>query len=344
MKRMHFLPALLAPVALSLALPAFAQHHAPPGSTGHADHPAAAAPAADHAAMGHAAPATSAGQEAARTAPAAADAIDHSSMDHSSMDDSSMDHSGMDPAAMGQGTPTAGLPKTPIPVPTAADRAAAAPPAGGHPMHGEGVHSLVLFNRLEAFDADPGSGLAWEGEAWIGTDLDRLWLRTEGERHDGRTGGDVEALYGRAVARWWDVVVGIRHDLGPGPSQDFLAVGAMGVAPYKFEVAATAYAGRGGQGALRLEAEYDVLLTNRLVLQPLVEADAYRRTDPSRGIGSGLATAEAGLRLRYEVTRRFAPYAGLVREWAFGRTAALRRAEGEAASDTRLVAGVRVWF
>jgi copper resistance protein B len=241
--------------------------------------------------------------------------------------------------------PATDQPVTPIPVLTDADRAAAQPPANDHAVHDNGIFHFVQLNRLEAFDADGGNGLEWEGQAWIGRDRNKLWLRSEGERVDGHTeSADLEALYGRAIAPWWDVVAGVRHDFKPGASQDFAAIGVMGVAPYKFEVEATAYVGQGGQTAARLEAEYELLLTNRLILQPLVEVNAYGQNDARRSIGSGLSTTEAGVRLRYEITRQFAPYIGVVREWSFGRTADFRRDEGETANDTRVVAGVRLWF
>jgi copper resistance protein B len=217
-------------------------------------------------------------------------------------------------------------------------------PAGGHAAHDDGIFRYVAVDRLEGWDGDPG-GLAWEAHAWIGTDLDRLWLRSEGEHRGGRSErASFEALYGRAVAPWWDLLVGVRHDDAPGPARDFAAIGVAGVAPGKFDVAATTYLGTAGQAALRLEVSYDILLTQRLVLQPLVEINAYRRDDARRGIGSGLSTAEAGLRLRYDITRQFAPYVGWVRERAFGQTAALRRADGEEGEDARFVAGVRFWF
>lgn len=292
----------------------------------------AAAEAVDHAAMGHAAP------EQERT-----EAVDHAAMGH---DVSQETPQPMDHAAMGHDMPhPADQPVTPIPVLTDADRAAAVPPSHGHPAHDNSLQSFVLFNRLEGFDADEGTGFEWEGQAWIGTDLNKLWLRSEGERAGGHTeAADLEVLYGRAFARWWDVVAGVRHDFKPGASQDFAAIGIMGVAPYKFEVEATAYVGQSGQTAARLEAEYETLLTNRLILQPLVELNFYGQNDEQRGIGSGLSTAEAGLRLRYEITRQFAPYVGVVREWSFGRTADFRRDEGEEINDTRFVAGVRIWF
>lgn len=253
----------------------------------------------------------------------------------------------VDHAAMGHGPPTTAPaePRTPIPPVTDEDRDAAMPPPQGHPAHDDTIQRFVLLDRLEAWDADPGIGLAWEGQGWIGTDLDRLWLRSEGERVDGQTdSADLEVLYGRSIARWWDVVAGIRHDFKPGASQSFAAIGVMGLAPYKFEIEATGYIGESGQTAARFEIEYETLLTNRLILQPLIEVDFHGQNDELRGIGSGLSTAEAGLRLRYEITRQFAPYIGVAHERAFGRTADFRRAEGEGSDDTRVVMGVRVWF
>lgn len=257
------------------------------------------------------------------------------------------DHVVMNHAAMSHGDESAApsQPRTPIPVVTDADRAAAAPPSDAHPAHDNSIQYYVLLDRLEGWDAEPGAGSAWALQGWLGTDLNRLWLRSEGERIDGRTeSADLEVLYGRSVARWWDVVAGIRHDFNPGGSQDFAAIGVMGLAPYLFEVQATGYIGQSGQTAARVEVEYEMLLTNRLVLQPVIEVDFYGRDDERRGIGSGLSTAEAGLRLRYEITRRFVPYVGIVHERAFGGTADLRREEGEEVDDTRLVAGFRIWF
>jgi copper resistance protein B len=118
----------------------------------------------------------------------------------------------------------------------------------------------------------------------------------------------------------------------------------MGLAPYKFEVEATGYVGESGQTAARFEVEYETLLTNRLILQPQIEANVHGKSDERRAIGAGLSTAEVGLRLRYEITRQFAPYIGIIHERAFGRTADFRRADGEDSDDTRVVAGFRIWF
>ena len=300
---------------------------------GHDAAPAKTSPQTmDHAAMGHETPQTD-------------EPVDHAAMGHE-MPAAKKPVQAMDHAAMGH-TMTApdNAPRTPVPAVTDADRAAAFAYADNHAVHDNTIQRYFLIDRLEGFDTDDGAGQAWEAQSWIGTDLNKVWLRSEGERAGGHTeAADLEVLYGRAFARWWDVVAGVRHDFKPGDSQDFLAIGVMGLAPYKFEVEATAYLGERGQTAARFEVEYETLLTNRLILQPLVELNLHGKDDPSRGIGSGLSTAEAGVRLRYEFTRQFAPYIGIVHERAFGRTADFRRDDGEDTSDTRLVAGVRIWF
>jgi copper resistance protein B len=274
--------------------------------------------------------------------------IDHSGMDHSTMDHSGTDHSTMDHSTMAHpqaDIPAIAAPREPIPGLTNADRRAAFPDVGGHAAHDNAIHRYLLVDRLEGWDAEPGRGLGWELQGWAGTDLDRAWLRSEGERSDGSTeAASVELLYGRSVAPWWDLVAGVRHDLAPGDSQTHAAVGIMGLAPRMFEVEATAYLSERGRLSATVEVEYELLLTNRLILQPVLEADWHGSDDPSRGVGSGLGTAEAGLRLRYEIDRRFAPYLGVVHERAFGRTADQRREDGEGTRDTRVVLGVRVWF
>lgn len=239
------------------------------------------------------------------------------------------------------------LAQEPVPVPTDAERAAAFPRLRHEGMQhaSEGSTGYLLFNRFEAADADSGSSQAWEASGWYGGDIHRLWIRSEGERSGGRTGSaDLELLYGRAIAPWWDLLAGVRHDFAPGRSQDWFAVGVQGLAPYLVEVSATAYLGGSGRSMLAVEAEYELLLSNRLILQPVIEARAYGRADPGRGTGSGLATVEAGLRLRYEFNRQFAPYIGVSHERSFGDTARLRRETGGHARDTQLVAGIRFWF
>jgi copper resistance protein B len=231
---------------------------------------------------------------------------------------------------------------------TAEARAEAFPDLGGMHAHDtmleSPVNTLVRLDELEGQDADEEI-LKWDLDAWFGRELDRLWLRSEGERSGGGTeAAELELLWGRSYAPWWTFVAGAREDLEPGPGRTWAAVGIQGLSPYRFEIEATAYVSEGGDTAARVEVRCEVLFTNRLILQPLIELDWYGQDDAAAGIGSGLASGELGLRLRYEIRREVAPYIGLVRAKSFGATADNVRAAGGDADDTRLVAGVRLWF
>jgi copper resistance protein B len=204
---------------------------------------------------------------------------------------------------------------------------------------------MVIFDRLEWRDADGANLLGWDAQAWYGGDYHKVWLKPEGERAGGRTeDARAELLWDRIVARWWSVQAGARRDFGAGPTRTWATVGIQGLAPQWFHIDAALYVGDQGRTAARFAAEYELLLTQRLILQPRLEMNLHGKSDPQRGLGSGLTSLEIGLRLRYEFRREFAPYLGLTSSRAFGGTADMRQADGEAISDTCLVAGVRVWF
>lgn len=240
------------------------------------------------------------------------------------------------------GTP----PKTGLPPITEEDRKAAFPELNGqHTVHDEAIHYFVLFDQFEWQMGDGVTGISWDNKGWIGGDVNRFWFRTEGEGESADLeSAQAHALYGRAIHRWWDVVVGVRQDLRPGPAQTWAAIGLQGLAPYFFEVEATAYVGESGRTHFRFESEYELLLTNRLILQPVAELEIYGKSEPERGIGAGLSSADAGLRLRYEFRREFAPYLGVTWNRKFFGTADLAEAAGEDTSGARLALGVRVWF
>lgn len=255
-----------------------------------------------------------------------------------------MDHSQMQGMAPAKPAATSHS-RTPIPVLTDADRAAVYNAPGGHKVHDSGLNSLFVINQLEWQGSDDGNALGWDVNGWVGGDIDRLWLRTEGERAKGKTEkAEVQALWGHAISPWWDVVAGMRQDFKPGDSQTWAAFGLQGMVLYNFEAEATLFVGDGGQSAARLEGDYDILLTNQLVLQPTAEANFYGKNDPGRGIGSGLADTELGVRLRYEIRREFAPYVGVTWNRAYGQTAEYARDEGEDRNEVRWVLGVRLWF
>ncbi len=202
-----------------------------------------------------------------------------------------------------------------------------------------------MLNQFEVRGAEGSDPLILDGQAWIGRDLNKLWLKTEVEQVSGETEeAELQTLYSRAVAPYWDLQAGWRHDFRPKPARDWLAVGVEGLAPYWFEVDVAAFVGEDGRTAARLEAEYELLFTQRLVLSPEIELNLYGKDDPETGVGSGLSDMELGLRLRYEIRREFAPYFGVVWVKKFGGTADLARAEGEGTGDVQLLAGIRAWF
>jgi len=204
----------------------------------------------------------------------------------------------------------------------------------------------VLVDRLEYVRARGHEWAAYEGEAWYGTTYDRAVIKAEGEVASGKLAeSKTQLLWRHALSTFWDTELGLRFDHGHAePNRQWLAVGFKGLAPYWFEVDATAYAGPGGRTALGLKAEYDILLTRKLYLQPSVELNLYGKRDAQRGIGSGLADGTAGLRLKYEITRQLVPYVGV--EWAstFGKTADYAREAGEPRHETRFVAGMSLRF
>jgi len=218
-------------------------------------------------------------------------------------------------------------------------------PLDGHAMHDNDWHGLFTVDRIEFSTPGHDVALAWEVEAWTGTDVNRLWLRSDGERSEGDTEhASVELLAGRSVTPWWDIVAGLRHDFGVPATRDFLAAGIQGLAPYWIELAATAYLGEDSRTAVRIELGHDLLITNRLILQSHLQADAWGKDDVPNAIAAGPSMLEAGLRMRFEFTRRFAPYIGLSHQRALADTARLHRRLGMPVAETQWVAGLRTWF
>jgi copper resistance protein B len=218
-------------------------------------------------------------------------------------------------------------------------------PAQAHDMGGDELYSAVMLDRLETRNGKAGNSSYWEGQGWLGGDLDKAWFKTQGELRQGQAqGADAELLYSRALAPYWDAQAGARHDLAYGnrPARDWLAFAFKGLAPYQFDVDASAYLGHGG--AARLKSGYTLLLTQRLALLPELEANFYGRADPARAIGPGLSNLDLTLRLRYEISREFAPYVGVMWSNQYGGTADYARQNGERVGDTFVTAGVRLWW
>jgi len=214
------------------------------------------------------------------------------------------------------------------------------------PVNDEVVAHLV-FNQLEGRTDGPGIELRWDGEAWIGKDMSRLWVKSEGVLEEGSmSDGDHEVLYDRPIPRmrYFDLQAGLRADLDSGPRRVWGAVGIEGLAPDFVQLETTLYFREEGHIAGKVAASYDLKLTQRLVAQPQVEMNGYSKPDPTRGIGTGLTDIDTAIRLRYEIRRKFAPYIGFAYTNQFGSTADESRRSGESVSHQRFVFGLRAWY
>jgi copper resistance protein B len=215
---------------------------------------------------------------------------------------------------------------------------------GTHSMGDMHTDPWLTYARVDQFewrDGDDDSIMAWDVTAWTGKSIDKLWLNADGERVRGHTErAEVQLLYGHAISSYWDLQAGIRSDIDPMPDQHWASFGVRGLAPYFFDVDAQLFVADQGRTGARLSAEYELMLTQRLVLVPEFEIDAYGKDDVERGIGSGFSSLEAGLRLRYEIVREFAPYIGLSHERKLGDTADMVDDDAE----TMLVIGISAWL
>ena len=207
-------------------------------------------------------------------------------------------------------------------------------------------YSLVTIDLLEVGVQKGRESYRFEGEAFTGGNINRFGLKFEGEGAFGERIDDLElqALYSRAIAPYWNLQAGIRYDIKPDPSRTYLVAGVEGIAPYWFKVNAAGFVSNKGEFRARVEASYDQRITQSLILQPRVEANIAFQDMRAIGVGSGLTDFEAGLRLRYEIEQEIAPYIGVEWRKQTGATARFSRAAGEDPETISLVAGIRIWF
>ena len=213
--------------------------------------------------------------------------------------------------------------------------------------HGGQFSYFVLGDRFEYQSNEGSPSLLFDGQGWWGTDRNKLWVKTEIDYDfdaDRFEEAELQALWSRPFARYFDFQAGVRRDFEPDPSRNYAVIGIEGLAPYWFEVDAALFVSGHGDVTARIEAEYDLLLTQRLVLQPRTELNFAVQTVDELKIGSGLSNAELGTRLRYEITRQFAPYVGVNWTRSIGDTADFVRAAGDDPGAVSFVAGLRFWF
>ena len=214
-----------------------------------------------------------------------------------------------------------------------------------HEVGGMG-YSLVMLDLAELGFQKGRESYRFEGEAFTGGNINRFGIKFEGEGSFGERLDDLElqALYSRAIAPYWNLQTGVRHDFKPDPSRTYLVAGVEGIAPYWFKVNAATFLSNKGEVRARIEASYDQRITQALILQPRIEANFSFQDIPAVGIGAGLSDFEAGLRLRYEIKQEFAPYIGVEWRKQTGDTARFARIGGEDPDTLSFVAGVRIWF
>lgn len=213
--------------------------------------------------------------------------------------------------------------------------------------NGDMGFTAFKIDRLEARLSDGSGGYGWEVDGFSGGDINRFWWKSDGE---GELGGNlhqasIQALYSRAVAPFWDVQTGVKQDYRrEGPDRTHVTLGLQGTAPYWFEVSAAAFVSNKGDLTAVAEAEYDLRLTQKWILQPVAHVAVSAQDVPELGLASGLTSVSAGVLLRYEIKRELAPYVGVEWEGALGQTADLIRARGSEAKETRVVVGLKAWF
>ena len=201
------------------------------------------------------------------------------------------------------------------------------------------LRTMFLMDRFEVLNNDENIRV-WEGSFYIGYDIDKLYLYSDGEATaDGLESSQSELVYSRAIAPFWDAQIGLAYDKNTDASKTWASFGLAGLAPYYFETRAALLVNGDGNIGLRLDAEYEALITQKLILTPSLEADFYTKDDAELAIGSGLSNIEAGLRLRYEFVREFAPYIGVTWEKTFGNTH-----DYNPINKTSFLFGLHFWF
>lgn len=230
------------------------------------------------------------------------------------------------------------------------------PPSGWpNPVHDQRPYLFLLVDMLEyrpAGGARPGrDDYRWDIDGWYGGDVHRLWFKSEGQQDTAFKAdydADFQFLYGRFIAKYYDVQVGSRVETqqfrGRNVTRGLGVIGIQGLVPYNYDLEAALFIDQAGHVSGRLSLTKDLLLTQRLILQGRFETNMAAQRVERFTTGSGLNNVEFGLRLRYEIRREFAPYVGVSFDRSFGETATLVRQEGGSPSQVRFVAGVRLWF
>jgi copper resistance protein B len=222
------------------------------------------------------------------------------------------------------------------------------------PINDDRVYAFTLVEQLEyrvANDDETADHLGWEAQGWIGGDFHKFWWKNEGEAvFEGPNGGETETdlLYSRLIGPFWDFQVGLQYasEWGEDDYEDRWSgvIALQGLAPYRFELENSLYISEDGDVILEIEAEYDLRITQRLVLQPRLETGFAFQDVPERNLGAGMTDVRLDLRLRYEIRREFAPYFGIRSQFLIGETDNIAEASGEDSEQLFFLAGLHFAF
>jgi len=212
-------------------------------------------------------------------------------------------------------------------------------------MDDDPIITKFMIDQLETRITDGDDPVVLESQAWLGKDLNKLWIKIELEQVKSETEElELQVLYSKAISTFWDFQIGWRKDIKPKPEKDWLVVGFQGLAPYFYEIDSALFIAEAGQVGFRFEAEYEILFSQKLILSPEIEVNFYSKDDSSAGIGSGLSNSQIGVRLRYEIKREFAPYIGVNWNNKYGNTANFAKSSGTQVNGSQVVLGIRAWF
>lgn len=217
-------------------------------------------------------------------------------------------------------------------------------------MMGDKTHVYLIAEKLEYRSLSGVNPFMWEIQGYVGKDLNKFWFKSHGEALTTESEAEMEfqGLYSRAITSYFDLQAGFRYDLayqgGGNKSRSLAVLGLQGMAPYFFHVDGGMFISEDGDISASLEAEYDLLFTQRLIGQPVFETSVAFQDVPEWGVGSGLNNIGLGFHLHYKFAREFAPYIGINWERKLGETADMARAGGGHVSYLSLLAGVRMWF
>ncbi|MHC8441791.1 MAG: copper resistance protein B [Candidatus Eutrophobiaceae bacterium] len=189
-------------------------------------------------------------------------------------------------------------------------------------------HSFHLETGIGGND-DGTSVVDLDFKGWIGTDENKLWLKSESEHENGVTGqAEFWVTYSWNTSTFWDTQISVRHDTRPS-SLTYSGIGFAGLAPYFFETEAHLFVSEDGDLSARVKQENEFLITQKLITKPYVEANLFAQDVPELEVGAGLSSAEFGVQMRYEFTRSFTPYIDVKYERKFGKTSSVAKNNGE---------------